>query len=101
MIPIIESIFALLLGIALTIFGLIHSISRYPGPAAFEQLANCTPALGAVLLFALGVVGTLSGVTVLLFSLRRLRFRWRHLHRLIDHRTYGDPRDGELAGGYR
>jgi len=101
MIPIVESIFYLLLGLALAVFGLIQTLSRYPGPVAFEQLAADATALGAVLLFAIGLIAALGGVAVLLLSIRRLRFRWQYLRQLSGSRSYGDPRDSGFAGDYR
>ena len=101
MIPIVESIFSLLLGLALAVFGLIQTLSRYPGPGPFEQLAADATALNAVLLFAVGLIAALGGLAVLIFSIRRLRFRWRYLRHLTGHRSFGDPRDAEFSGGYR
>ena len=101
MIPIVESIFSLLLGLALAVFGLIQTLSRYPGPAPFEQLAADATALGAVLFFAIGLLAAIGGVAVLIFSMRRLRLRWRYLRQLDGRRSYGDPRDAEFSGGYR
>jgi len=107
MIPFVESILSLLLGVALAVIGLIHSLSRYPGPGPFQQLAADASALGAVLLFAIGIVAALGGLAVLIFSIRRLRFRWRYLRQLTGratpsaHRGYGDPHDPEFSGGYR
>jgi hypothetical protein len=83
------------------VFGLIQTLSRYPGPAPFEQLASDATALEAVLFFAIGLVAVIGGLAVLIFSIRRLRFRWRHLRQLTGHRSFGDPRDAEFAGGYR
>ena len=53
MIPIVESIFSLLLGLALAVFGLIQTLSRYPGPGPFEQLAADATALTATRLLAI------------------------------------------------
>ena len=67
------SVIGLLMGLALAIYGLVHTFTRYPGPEPFAVLAGNMPALIAVLLFALGVVAIVVGLAVLLGSTRRLR----------------------------
>ena len=84
MTSIFQSIFAVLLGLALTLFGTTYGITQYPGTSAFAQLAVAIPALGSVLLFVLCVASALSGVAVLVGSYKRLRQRWQYLREITD-----------------
>jgi len=96
-------VLSLLLGLALAAYGLVHSLTRYPNPTAIAMLTDSLPAIGLVVLFALGVIATLAGVTLLYTSVRRLRFAWRHLKRATDSRASmvgGRPYDAYSGNGY-
>ena len=47
MTAIIQSAFASLLGLALAVLGIIHSISRYPGSQTFAQVYGLPVAISA------------------------------------------------------
>lgn len=101
---ILQPFLSIVVGLALACYGLIFSITRYPGQAAFDQLASDLPTLGAVLFFISGVAAVLVGLVVLVLSVRRLRARWRHLAVLTNQRAYAgaDPREErEWSGNYR
>lgn len=114
MTSIIQCIFISLIGIALSLFGVIHTVSSYPGSNTFHQFAVCLPALGSVLFFFLCILAAVAGVFVLIWSVRRLRYRWQflrtvtarhsespHLHRGGYHGN-GEMEDEETwAGAYR
>ncbi len=96
-------VLSLLLGIALAAYGLVHSLTRYPNPTAVATLTASLPAIGSVVLFALGVVATVAGLTLLFTSSRRLRLAWRHLKRATDSRPStvgGRAFDGYSGNGY-
>ena len=95
MTPIFQSLVSVALGLALTTYGLVHTVTRYPQPELFAQVAGNLPTLGAVFMFALGIVATLAGIVVLVLSVRRLRRGWRHLRAVT-----GGPRGMALHGGY-
>ena len=108
MTSIVQSLVSVLLGLALAAYGLVHTVTRYPDPVVFAQVASDLPTLGAVLMFGLGVVATAAGISVLVLSLRRLRRSWRHLRAVTNSRAvsatrgYGDEAEGpEWAGAYR
>jgi hypothetical protein len=69
----LKSLLCCALGIALACFGVVHSVSAYPGPEPFDRLAADLPQLRAVLSFALGVLAALAGLALLILSIRRLR----------------------------
>ena len=106
---IVQSLVSVLLGLALAAYGLVHTVTRYPDPVVFAQVASDLPTLGAVLMFGLGVVATVAGVSVLVLSLRRLRRSWRHLRTVTGARSASasrgyDPEEAdgrEWAGAYR
>lgn len=99
MTPIFQCLFSCLLGIALAIYGLLHSVSTYPGEDTFARLATDLPSLAAVLVFVLCVLAATAGAIVLVLSLRRLRLRWRHLRQLTASRRHYDPL-GPGGGSY-
>lgn len=96
-------ILSLLLGVALAAYGLVHSLTRYPAPTAIATLAGSLPAIGSVVLFALGVLATVAGLILLFTSARRLRLVWRHLRRATETRPSaagGRAHDGYSGNGY-
>lgn len=110
MTQIIQSAFAFILGVALTFFGVVHAVSKFPGSAAFNQLVAGLPTLGAVLFFFLGIAAIVAGVIVLVVSFRQLRYRWGYLRELTSGRRHrhsyassnGDmEEEHEYAGAYR
>ena len=104
---IFQSLVSILLGLALTIYGLVHTVTRYPDPVVFAEVASNLPTFAAVVMFVLGIVATVVGVLVLVLSVRRLRRGWRHLRVITGSRglsagrTYDDPDEREWAGAYR
>lgn len=109
-----HSIFALLLGLALTLFGTAYGVTQYPGGSTFAQLIEAIPALVSVLLFTLCVISALAGIVMLVVSHKRLRQRWQYLREVTNphrrHRAYHGNGDGmhederveqEWGGAYR
>jgi hypothetical protein len=105
MIAIFQSVLGLLVGLALAVYGIAHTVTHYPGPKAFAELAGSMPSLGAVLFFFLGILASVVGVLLLFSSVRRLRRRWRHVRQVTDRqRPYAEEMDGDepaWAAGYR
>lgn len=89
MTSIFQSAFASLLGLALCVLGVVHSVGRYPGPQTFNALAAQLPAIGAALFFALGLAAAAGGAAMLWVSTRRLARHWRHLQQLAGTRRHG------------
>lgn len=99
---IFQCVFASVMGVVLALFGVIHSVSRYPGAQVFGQLMTSLPALGSVLFFALGILAAVAGLVMLVLSQRRLRHRWRYLRAVTSRRDLS-PMDEEREwnGAYR
>ena len=90
---IVRPALSILVGLALTLYGVFHAIIRYPGSAAFAQIREGLPALGHVALFVLGIAAALSGLFLLVRNLKQLRYGWRHLQRITRQPAYAgdDP----------
>src|SRR4051812_18072690 len=88
MTSLIRSVFAFALGLALAFFGLVHSVTHYPGRTAFAGLVAALPTVGAVLFFALGVLACLTGAGLLAWSTRHVRYRWRYVREATSRPRY-------------
>ena len=69
---------AVLIGLVLAIYGLLHATHGYPDPGTWSRMAAAMPTLGAVSFFVLGVAIAITGLLLAVFSGRRLRRRWQH-----------------------
>src|SRR4051812_21221989 len=98
---IVRPALSILLGLALTLYGIFHAVTRYPGSDAFAQLAEALPLLARVLLFVLGIVAAAAGAVLLLCNAKRLRYGCRHLQRLTGRTAYGPRDDLEWSPEYR
>lgn len=96
-----QPVFSVLIGIALAIYGTIHTITHYPGGAAFAVLWASLPSLGAFAVFALGIAAVIAGLLLLIFGARSTRRRWQRLRyvmqRPVDHDPYDDEADWRPA----
>lgn len=97
MTSLLQCVFVFLLGLALTLFGLVHSYTSFPGHTAFSQLAAAFPAMGSVLLFVLCLFASVAGIFVLVWSSRRLRYQWRFLRQVTARRQ---PRPYHASGHF-
>lgn len=80
-----QPVVTLLIGVAMSIYGLIHSITRFPGPEAFLNLMANMPAVMSVLFFVLGVLAFVAGVVLIVLGVRNMRRRWRQFGRIARH----------------
>lgn len=100
-------ILSILIGLVLSAYGLLHTISGYPGTDVFSRIMADLPTLVAVLTFVLAILATAIGLIVLIVSLRRLRRRWLQVRRRVPSSVNGRGyRDNGIAGyqdaeGYR
>ncbi len=83
----IQPLVSLLIGVALSLYGLIHSSTHYPGAGLLYQLWQSMPALTAVFIFTLGLLAVVCGLTLVLSGVHGLRKRYRQIDR-----AYSDPR---------
>jgi hypothetical protein len=102
MTSIVQAIFAFVLGLVLSLLGIVHSFSKYPGAKAFAAFIAGLPSLGSVLFFVLGIAAALAGLILLFTSVRRLRHRWHYLQRITSGRPNREiDEEQEYAGAYR
>ena len=102
-----NSIFAVFFGAGLTAYGLVHTVTRFPEPAVFNQFLGDLPTLGTVLLFTLGIVTTVAGFITLIIAIRQVQHRWAQFRtvtplRSATNRHFDDPNDErEWGSAYR
>ncbi len=87
MIPFLQPLLSLLIGLALSLYGLVHSSHYYPGQANLYRLWQSLPALSSVIVFALGVAAVAIGLAMVMVAIQGLRKRYRQ----ISH-AYSEPR---------
>ncbi len=101
MIAFLQPLISLLIGIALSIYGLSHSSTHYPGNANFHALWQSLPALSSVFIFLLGLAAVACGLGLVLTGVQGLRKRYRQIDRAYtDPRRDRDPYEDE-GYGYR
>lgn len=80
-----QPVTTLLIGIAMAIYGLVHSVSQFPDPVAFTNLVANLPAFSSVLLFVLGLLAFAAGIVLVVLGIRSMRRRWRRFGQLARH----------------
>ena len=85
MLHLFQPLASLSVGVAMTIYGLVHSITRYPGSQAFTTLAANMPAITSVLLFLLGVMAFVAGVLLIIVGVKTFQRRWRRFREVARH----------------
>ena len=83
----IQPVISLLIGLALSLYGLIHSSTHYPGASHLYTLWQSLPALSSVFIFMLGLAAVAGGLGLVLTGTQGLRKRYRQIDR-----AYADPR---------
>ncbi len=83
MLQLIQPLASLFIGIAMTAYGLLHAITRFPGGDAFAALAANLPAVGSVLLFLLGLLAVIAGICLVVLGVRNLRRRWSQFDQIV------------------
>jgi len=83
MLQLIQPLASLFIGIAMTAYGLLHAITRFPGSEAFAVLAANLPAVGSVLLFLLGLLAVIAGICLVVLGVRNLRRRWSRFGQIV------------------
>lgn len=74
----------LFIGLALFVYGLVHSLLHRPSFVSFQAAAQAMPDAVAVLVFALGIAAIVVGIVLLISGIKGLRSRTREINR-----TYG------------
>ena len=79
MLEFMQPILSMLIGVAMSIFGLIHTWYRFPAPVVWAQFLASVPQLGAVLLFAACLAVSILGVAMLLVGAGGVRRRLQQI----------------------
>ncbi len=78
----IQPLFAALLGIAMSIFGLLHAVRLWPAPGVWNQVALAAPQLLKVMLVLACAALAVAGLAMLVAAIRAARLRLAQLRRL-------------------
>lgn len=76
----------LFIGLALSVYGLIHSLRHAPRATAFQAAIQAMPDAIAVLVFAFGIAAIIVGIVLLVSGIKGVRSRARDINR-----AYGRP----------
>lgn len=90
----------LLVGLALSVYGLIHAATHVPAGTQMQMFYAAIPSFGAVLVFLLGVVAVGGGLSLLATGVQGLKKRKRQISRI--YRTSPEPyaEDDDERGYY-
>lgn len=97
----LQPILSALVGLALLLYGLIHSAGNYPGTDNFRALWQSMPAFGSVGIFALGLAAVACGLTMLSSGITGMRRRYRNLDSLLHHGQREFDEDDGYCPDYR
>ncbi len=95
----IQPLTTLLIGIAMTIYGIAHAVMQFPDPVAFTQLMANLPAFSSVLLFILGLLAFAAGIVLVVMGVRNMRRRWRRFGQIARH-VESQPQYADDDGGW-
>ena len=95
MLQLLSPIASLFVGIAMTIYGIVHSITRFPGGDAFATLAANMPAVMSVLVFLLGIFAFAVGIVLMVIGIKKTLQRWRQFNRIAHQVGDNPPYDEE------
>ncbi len=82
MLQFLQPILAALIGAAMSLFALLHSVRLFPSAVVWRQVAMVTPELGVILLFFACVVLAASGVALVVSGVRATRLRVAQIRRV-------------------
>lgn len=83
MLQFLQPLGAAAIGVALFVYGLIHSLLHRPPGAAFQAAAHALPAVSAVMLFVLGLAAIAAGLVLLIIGARGIRRRTREIRQVF------------------
>ena len=105
MLQLLSPIASLFVGLCMFVYGLVHSVTRFPGGDAFAALAANLPAVGSVLVFLLGLLAIVAGVVLVVLGVKNFRRRWRKFGQIARHverqPAYDDEGGWESEPAYR
>lgn len=95
MTQLVQPIASLFIGLCMFVYGLIHSIARFPGSDTFAAIASNLPAVGSVFIFFLGLLAIIAGITLVVLGMRNVRRRWRRFGQIARHVEMQSPYSDE------
>jgi hypothetical protein len=103
MIHVIQPALSALIGLALAIYGLVHTAGHVPASDVFGVFWAALPSVVTVFVFLLGVVAIGLGLVLMTHGVQGVRRRARTVNRVFnDPRMHQqiDPDDGDYEAGY-
>ena len=103
----LRPMFTFVLGLALALYGILHTALSFPSGEEIGTFWSSLPHTGAVLLFMLGLIALGVGILLLLSAIRGMRLRFRQIRSSYatprhDHDdNERDPEDWESQYAYR
>ena len=93
MIRLVQPVFIVLIGAALSLYGLHHIIVHMPAREVVSAFWAAMPAFGAVLLFLLGLLALAAGLVMLSTGVLGIRRRHQQVRRIFGHPEMEDPEE--------
>jgi hypothetical protein len=96
MIQFAQPLFSLFVGLALSVYGLIHSATHVPAAGQLHMFYSALPSFGSVLIFLLGVIAVCGGLSLLANGVQGLKKRKQQLSQIYGRTArepYGDEDD--------
>ena len=91
-----QPVLSVVLGLALSVYGVIHAAKHLPGLHQLHAFWTAMPSMAAVLVFLLGVIAVVTGMVLLSTGVQGLRRRVAQVSRLYGERE--EPFDEEGYG---
>jgi hypothetical protein len=85
----------LFIGLALSVYGLIHSVRHAPQASAFQAAIQAMPDAIAVIVFGFGIAAIIAGVILLIGGIKGIRSRARDINRAYG-QSHPGPRNGQV-----
>ena len=100
MMAFLQPLLALLIGLGMLLYGILHSVSGFPPAEVFTTFWNSLPQVLSLLVFMLGLIAAVAGLVLLVMGIKGVRRRLLELRHMYgrrgdhgyDHDQYGDPR---------
>lgn len=98
MFQLIQPIASLFVGVAMTIYGIGHVITKWPSGEVIATLVANMPVVTTVLVFLLGIVALAAGIVLMVLGIKNMRRRWREFNQIANHvgtrPQYDDDQEG-------
>ena len=90
-----QPILSVVLGVALSVYGVVHATKHLPGVHHLHVFWTAMPSMAAVLIFLLGVIAVVTGLVLLSTGAQGLRRRVAQVSRI-----YSEPEEPFDEEGY-